>query len=328
MLRQYGGRVLLFNTNSQATKDALQTARETNNGYILVSEDIHLDTLEAVFDLDNDHWDFPYTPETQAPHLVSSQGLDDASYLLHYYSKVEHQQTVSFDDLPILHRQTVMDIGDHYLKHLRYPGGPPEDARAGTTASAERSSAVRVEAIQQVVSEVVENAKVQKQRIAAKAMPKDQPVPPQPASDTRPVKGPPKSVLEQRAKEAEEKAKVKPPPKKLLEQLQKRPSADTPAKASQETAETTTDTTVKLEPRQPKHPPPPKRPADKTAETASARVPHPRRSNKKKHLQLHSASQGKPKQNANTTTSNSTCTYKTSTFSTIESRSNATTRCS
>ena len=60
MLRQYGGRVLLFNMNSQATKDALQTARETNNGYILVSEDIPLDTLEAVFDLDNDTRDFPY----------------------------------------------------------------------------------------------------------------------------------------------------------------------------------------------------------------------------------------------------------------------------
>ena len=170
MLRQYGGRVLLFNMNSQATKDALRTARETNNGYILVSEDIPLDTLEAVFDLDNDNWDFPYTPETQAQHLVSSQGLDDASHLLHYYSKVEHQQTVSFDDLPILHRQTVMDIGDHYLKHLRYPGGPPADARAGTTAANERSSAVRDDAIHRVVTEVFEKAEQQKQRIEAKGM--------------------------------------------------------------------------------------------------------------------------------------------------------------
>ncbi len=204
MLRQYGGRILpfntnrilLFNTNTPATREALRTARETNNGYILVSEDIHLDRLEAVFDLDNDNWEFPYTPETQAPQLVSSQGLDEASHLLHYYSKVEHKQEVSFDDLPILQRQTIMEIGEHCLKHLRYPGGSiPSDATAGTTASAERSSAVRDEAIHRVVTEVFEQAKIQKQRIEAKATPKDQPVPPQPESDTRPVKGPPKSSV-------------------------------------------------------------------------------------------------------------------------------------
>ena len=269
MLRQYGGRVLL------ETREALRTARETNNGYILVSQDIHLDRLEAVFDLDNDNWEFPYTPETQAPQLVSSQGLDDASHLLH--SKVEHKQEVSFGDLPMLQRQVIMDIGEQYLKHLRYPGGSvPADATAGATASAERSSAVRDEAIHRVVTEVFEKAKLQKQRIEAKAMPKDQPVPAQPASDSRPVKGPPTIVLEQRAKDAE-KAKHKPPPKRLIEQLQQRPSADTPAKATTdsakattESAKATTETTVKLEPKQPKHPPPPKRPADRPAESASA----------------------------------------------------------
>ena len=223
--------------------------------------------------MDNDNWEFPYTPETQAPQLVSSQGLDDAPHLLHYYSKVEHKQEVSFDDLPMLQRQCIMEIGKTYLKYLRYPGGSvPTSLTAGTTASAERSSAVRDEAIHQVVSEVFEKAKQQKQqkqRIEAKAMPKDQPVPAQPSTDSRPVKGPPAVVLEQRAKEAE-KAKHKPPPKKLIEQLQQRPSADTPAKSSTEPAKATTETTVKLEPKQPKRPPPPKRPADRPAESASA----------------------------------------------------------
>ena len=71
ILREYGGRILLFNTNSPTTREALQTARETDNGYILVSENIHLDCLEAVFDLDNDNWDFAYAPVTHIPHLIS-----------------------------------------------------------------------------------------------------------------------------------------------------------------------------------------------------------------------------------------------------------------
>ena len=226
--------------------------------------------MEAVFDLDNDNWDFPYTPETAVPQLIVDHGIEEATHLLHFYSTVVHREEMSFDDMPILQRQLIMDIGDHYLKHLRYPGGPPADARAGTTASNERSSAARDDAIHRVVTEVFEKAKQQKQRIEAKSMPKDQPVPAQPSTDPQPVKGPPKSVLKQRAKEAAAKQKVKPPPKKLIEQLQQRPSADTPAKATTESAKATTDTTVKLEPKQPKHPPPPKRPADKTAESASA----------------------------------------------------------
>ena len=145
----------------------------------------------------------------------------------------------------------------------------PSDATAGTTAQSERSSSVRDDTTHRVVTEVYEKVKAQKQRIEAKAMPKDQPAPPRPESDTRPVKGPPASVVEQRAKEAE-KGKHKPPPKHLIEQLQQRPSADTTAKESTDAPKTSTDTTVKLEPKQPKHPPPPKRPADKTAEPASA----------------------------------------------------------
>ena len=37
MLRQYGERILLFNMNDPATKEAFSTARESDNGYILVS---------------------------------------------------------------------------------------------------------------------------------------------------------------------------------------------------------------------------------------------------------------------------------------------------
>ena len=326
MLRQYGGRVLLFNMSSQATKDALQTARETNNGYILVPEDIPLDTLEAVFDLDNDTWDFPYTPETTVPQLIEDHGIEEGTHILHYYSTVVHREEMPLGELPILRRQILRDIGNHYMTHLRYPGGPPADATAGTTASNERSSAAKDDAIHRVVTEVFEKAKQQKLRIEAKSMPKDQPVPAQPSTDSRPVKGPPAVVLEQRAKEAAAKEKVKPPPKKLIEQLQQRRSADTTAKATTESAKATTETTVKLEPKQPKHPPPPKRPADKTAESASA--------SSKKIKQEETPAPPAPrrisqKQNANTTSnskSHSTCTYKTCTLSTIRSRTNATTR--
>ena len=52
MLRDYGNKVLIFNLNNEQTCEALSTAKETPNGYILVSEHIHLDRLEAVYDLD------------------------------------------------------------------------------------------------------------------------------------------------------------------------------------------------------------------------------------------------------------------------------------
>ena len=274
MLRDYGGRVLLFNTNYQKTRDALETARETNNGYILVSNDIHLGTLEAVFDLDNNNtWDFPYTPETTVPQQIADHGIEEATHILHYYSEVVHKRETILGDLPAGLKQVLRDIENHYLAHLPYPGGTPAEATAGTTASIERETAAKDDAINRVVREVYANAKQQqKLRVEAKSMPKEHPVPETPAASSttsQPVKGPPAVVLEQRAKEAAAK-KVKPPPKKLIEQLQQRPSADTPAKASTDTANATSDTTVMLEPRQPKHPPPPKRPADKTAETADA----------------------------------------------------------
>ena len=104
MLRQYGGRVLLFNTNYERTRDALKTARETPNGYILVSEDIHLSALEACFNLDNDMWDFPYTPETTLPQHIRDHGIEEAIHILHYFS-------------PVVHRRE-MTLGDLYLQHI------------------------------------------------------------------------------------------------------------------------------------------------------------------------------------------------------------------
>lgn len=40
MLRQYGGRILMFNMHRAETGEALSTARETDNGYIQVSQHI------------------------------------------------------------------------------------------------------------------------------------------------------------------------------------------------------------------------------------------------------------------------------------------------
>ena len=69
MLRQYGERILLFNMNDVSTKEAFSTARETENGYILVSRDINLEHLEAVYDLEKGNWEFPYNPKCP-PHLI------------------------------------------------------------------------------------------------------------------------------------------------------------------------------------------------------------------------------------------------------------------
>ena len=271
MLRNYGGRVLLFNTNYERTREALRTARETPNGYILVSENIHLGALEACFNLDADTWDFPYTPETTIPRDITEHGLEEAIHILHYYSEVVHRQEMTIGDLPAAHRQVLRDIENHYRRHLRHPGAPggtEEERTAGDRISLANKMTAEDAAIGEIVREVFK--KVQKSRLEAKDMPKNQPVPSTPATSSTtppPVKEPPKVVLEQRAKEKAEK-KHKAPPQKLLDQLQKRPSADTPAKASTEPAVPKTDTTVRLTPRQPKHPPPPKRPSEQAGEAA------------------------------------------------------------
>ena len=271
MLRNYGGRVLLFNTNYERTQEALRTARETPNGYILVSENIHLGALEACYNLDSDGWDFPYTPETHLPQDIRDHGIEEAQHILHYFSQVVHRQEMTIGDLPAALRQILRDVENHYKDHLRYPGAPggtEEERTAGDRISLANKMTAEDAAIGEIVREVF--MKVNKSRLEARAMPKTQPVPATPATSStspQPVKGPPQVVLEQRAKEKAEK-KHKHPPQKLLEQLQKRPSADTPAKASTEPAEPKTDTTVRLTPRQPKHPPPPKRPSEQAGEAA------------------------------------------------------------
>ena len=121
MLRNYGGRVLLFNTNYERTREALRTARETPNGYILVSENIHLGALEACFNLDANTWDFPYTPETTIPRDITEHGLEEAIHILHYYSEVVHRQEMTIGDLPAAHRQVLRDIENHCWRHLRHP---------------------------------------------------------------------------------------------------------------------------------------------------------------------------------------------------------------
>ena len=227
--------------------------------------------MEAVFDLDNNTWAVAYEPETRDTQRIVDEGIEEATHILHYYSTVIHREEMILGYLPAAHKQVLRDIERHYLEHLRHPAAVPPGATAGTTASIERASAARDEAINTLVHEVYEKTKAEKQRVEAKAMPKEHPVPATPTTGTSPAshKGPPAVVLEQRAKEAAVKEKVKPPPKKLIEQLQQRPSADTPAKASQEPAKAITETPVKLMPKQPKHPPPPKRPANTTAQSAS-----------------------------------------------------------
>ena len=91
MLRDYRGRILLFNMYNEDTRRAFETARETPNGYIQVSQDINLDRLEAVFNLDRKNKEFAYDPVAHY-RRNAEQGIGDASHLLHYYSKVIHKE--------------------------------------------------------------------------------------------------------------------------------------------------------------------------------------------------------------------------------------------
>ena len=117
MLRQYGEKVLLFNMHNEETKDAFRTARESENGYILVSENINLARLEAVFDLDTDNWTFCYDPVSDT-RFHSENGIEHALNLLHYYPKVEHNRTCYFDDLPLGQRQLTFDGVGRQLRTL------------------------------------------------------------------------------------------------------------------------------------------------------------------------------------------------------------------
>ena len=75
MLRQYGERILIFNMHDPATREAFAKARETVNGYVLVSEPVSTDVIEGVFDLEAGAWEFPWGPKCRP-------GIAAASFLL------------------------------------------------------------------------------------------------------------------------------------------------------------------------------------------------------------------------------------------------------
>ena len=122
---------------------------------------------------------------------------------------------MTIGQLPAAHREVLRDIEDHYYRHLRYPGAPggtEEERTAGDRISLAHKMTAEDAAIGEIVREVF--MKVNKSRLEAKAMPKNQPVPATPATSSttdQPVKGPPQVVLEQRAKEKAEKKNKHPP---------------------------------------------------------------------------------------------------------------------
>ena len=126
--------------NDPATTEALSTARETDNGYILVSQPVRIELLEGVFDLEAGTWEFPYNPKCR-PALAERYGVNDAEKLCKYFSKVYVQQTHSFQELEPMLRNAVVSIGQAYEQHLRYPGtGPtPGSLNADTPANVQRT---------------------------------------------------------------------------------------------------------------------------------------------------------------------------------------------
>ena len=84
--------------NIASTREAFATARESENGYILVSQHIDLKHLEAVYDLEKGDWEFPYTP-VSPPHLNDTYGINEAEQLCQYYSRVYSRGTHRFEDL-------------------------------------------------------------------------------------------------------------------------------------------------------------------------------------------------------------------------------------
>ena len=85
--RQYGSRILLFNMNNAATKEAFKSARETRSGYVCLNENVPLSVLEGVYNLDQSHWEQFYPPVT-APRLQPEQGIELASHILQYFQKL------------------------------------------------------------------------------------------------------------------------------------------------------------------------------------------------------------------------------------------------
>ena len=185
MLRQYGDRVILFNLNCPETREALRTAKETPNGYILVSEDISIDHFEAVYALEKGTWEFPFVTRTK-PHLCASQGVDMAQDLCTYYSKCyASSNPVSFEQLDEELRKRVTEAGQHYEQQLRHTGDDiqPWQITAETTAQHEKSEKNTTILIEEVVRDIgqavkAESPQREKKKIEAKLMPTTKKAPP------------------------------------------------------------------------------------------------------------------------------------------------------
>ena len=271
MLRQYGERVILLNMNCPETREALRTAKETPNGYILVSEDIPMERFEAVYALEKGTWEFPFTPNTN-PNLCASQGVDLAQDFCSYYSRCYVSRCpIRFEQLEEELRKRVAEAGQYYIQQLRHTGDDiqPWQITAETTAQQEKSERNTMSLIEEVVRDIGEAVKAEsqqreKKKTEVKLMP------------TSAKKAPP-DLPASVAKE-EPPMKVKPPPA-CINDPDPKAKGKLPPKHLQTTS---TDTTVKAEPKQPEGPPPPppKRATDtrvktepKKAKTEETRVP-------------------------------------------------------
>ena len=184
MLRDYGERILLLNMNNPETKEAFSTARESENGYILVSQHIDLKHLETVYNLDISGWEFPYSP-VSPPSCNDLHGINEAEQLCQYFSRVFSRKQCRFENLEPLLRASIITIGQHYEQNLRYPGAGPQPGSltAETPAQERQTEEAHNEAINEAlqgVAEEIEKEKKKKKRIEAKSMPKKAP-PPLPA---------------------------------------------------------------------------------------------------------------------------------------------------
>ena len=236
MLRQYGERLLIFNMHDPATREAFATARETVNGYVLVSEPVSTDVIEGVFDLEAGTWEFPWGPKCR-PGLAEQYGVNDAEKLCKYFSKVYQQESCTFDNLEPNLQNAVISIGQHYLQNLRYPvPGTPGFLKADTPANVQRTKEVQKDVIIEIVDDVADQIEQKKKKIESKAMPKpdprDLPAKSDPAKLQARTKPPPACALE-------------PPPKAPPKGFEKHANTDTTVKVKEEQSSSVTDTTVK-----------------------------------------------------------------------------------
>ena len=260
--------------NDPATKEAFSTARETANGYVLVSQPVSVDLLEGVFDLEAGTWEFPYGPKCR-PGLAEQYGVNDAEKLCKYFSKVYVQETHSFQGLEPNLRNAVVSIGQHYLQHLRYPGtGPtPGSLNADTPANVQRTKKVQQDVIVEIVGEVADQIDQKKKKIEAKGMPKpdppDSPAKSDPAKLKATTKAPPSCALPTPPKAPPKGFESYATTDTTVKQEQSSSSAtDTTVKKAKSSA--ATDTTVKKESSNKITPPPHRATVPTTPATSSA----------------------------------------------------------